>query len=327
VPEAPSTDITGEPAGRAGGLRLAARITVTLALLAFVLWKIDVRALAASVSGLSWPWVLAVFAVVYAAIIVSTWKWGAILSRRGLPAPFGPLLRFYMIGQFFNNVLPTTIGGDVVRAWEHSKTSGDVPGSAGSVVSERLIAGVAQGVATVFALAFVRVSPEMLALALGFLVMDLVFAGLFAVPRVAEGLSRSVLGARFGGTHDIVVETVREVRQTLRDPWVLVRVGLLSLLFQVCVAGVNYCIFHAMGVPVTLAQCLVFTPMIFTVTPLPISIAGFGVREASYVFFFGQIGVAAPAAVAASFLFFAIVAVASLPGAPLFAVSKGRVAA
>lgn len=322
MPERVENDLNAVPRGRADSVRLAARVAVTVALLAFVLWRLDLHALAASLSGLSPAWVAATFAVIYAAILVSVWKWGAILARRGLRSPFGALFRLYMIGQFFNNVLPTTIGGDVVRAWEHSKNSGTVAGSAASVVSERLVAGVAQGVATVIALTLLPPSPLLWALALGFLVIDVAFAGLFAVPRVAEGVTLSVLGSRFAGASDVVVETVREVRETLRDPWVIVRVGLLSLLFQVCVAGVNYCIFHAMGLSVTLAQCLVFTPMIFTVTPLPISVAGFGVREASYIFFFGQAGVPAPAAVAASLLFFALVAVASLPGAPLFALAK-----
>jgi uncharacterized protein (TIRG00374 family) len=311
-----------ERADGADARRVAARAVVTLALLAFVLWRLDLRALAGAVSGLAWPWVLATFAVIYAAIGVSTWKWGAILARRGLPAGFPALLRLYMIGQFFNNVLPTTIGGDVVRSWEHAKASGSVPGSAGSVVSERLIAGVAQGAASLVALAFVSASPVIVRFAVGFLALDAAFIALFAVPKVAEGIVRPVLGRRFAGTADVVTQTVAEVGETLRDPWLVVRVGLLSLVFQICVAGVNYCIFRAMGVPVTLGQCVVFTPMIFTVTPLPISIAGFGVREASYVFFFGQAGVSASAAVAASFLFFGTVAVASLPGAPVWALAR-----
>lgn len=310
------------PSGPSEALRWTARMAVTAVLLAFVLWKLDLHAVSTAVSTLSLPWLLATFLVVYAAIAVSAWKWGAILARRGLPARYWPLLRFYMVGQFFNNVLPTTIGGDVVRAWAYAKKSGSVPGSVGSVVSERLIAGVAQGVATIVALLFVTRTPTLVGLAVAFLVVDIAFAALFAAPKFAEGIVRSVLGRRFAGAADAVVDSVREVHETLRDPWALVRVGLLSLLFQVCVAGVNFCIFRGMGLPVSLAQCLVLTPMVFTVTPLPISVAGFGVREAAYLYFFAQAGVPGPAAVAASFLFFAIVAVASLPGAPLFVVAR-----
>jgi uncharacterized membrane protein YbhN (UPF0104 family) len=62
--------------------------------------------------------------------------------------------------------------------------------------------------------------------------------------------------------------------------------------------------------------------MIFTVAMLPISISGLGVREAAYWYFFSRIGVSEGDAVAASLLFFVLVAVSSLPGAPLFVFRK-----
>jgi uncharacterized membrane protein YbhN (UPF0104 family) len=85
---------------------------------------------------------------------------------------------------------------------------------------------------------------------------------------------------------------------------------------------VNACLFEAMGAPVSLARCVVYTPMIFTLTMIPISLSGLGVREAAYAFFFGQAGVGPSDAVAASLLFFIVVGLSSLPGAPLFALRR-----
>jgi uncharacterized membrane protein YbhN (UPF0104 family) len=98
----------------------------------------------------------------------------------------------------------------------------------------------------------------------------------------------------------------------------------LSILFQICVAGVNVAIFEALGAPVSLAHCVIYTPMIFTIAMLPISISGFGVREAAYWYFFSQVGVGQAEAVAASLLFFVIVGICSLPGAPLFVFRRKR---
>jgi uncharacterized membrane protein YbhN (UPF0104 family) len=64
--------------------------------------------------------------------------------------------------------------------------------------------------------------------------------------------------------------------------------------------------------------------MIFALTMLPVSLSGLGVREAAYVFFFGQAGVARPDAIAASLLFFVVVGIGSLPGAALFALGRRR---
>jgi len=77
-----------------------------------------------------------------------------------------------------------------------------------------------------------------------------------------------------------------------------------------------------MGVHVGLARCLVYTPMIFTVTMLPISLSGLGVREAAYWFFFAQAGVGQGECVGASLAFFVTVGLCSLPGAALFALSR-----
>ena len=229
-----------------------------------------------------------------------------------------------MVGQFFNNLLPTSIGGDVVRAWEHSKDTGDVPLSAGSVVSERLIAGVVQGITSVLALVLIPFNPIVATLAVAFLVLDVAFAGLCVLPRFGEAIVRSVLGERFANTADVVSATIAEVRATLGDPSALLRVGVLSMAFQACVAGVNVCLLAALGHPVSLGASLVYTPMIFTLTPLPISISGFGVREASYWYFFGLAGVSKTDAIAASLLFFVAVALFSLPGAPLYFFGRRR---
>jgi hypothetical protein len=133
-----------------------------------------------------------------------------------------------------------------------------------------------------------------------------------------------VLPRRLTGARDVISATIGVVRESVRAPRLFVRLVVLSVAFQLLVAGVNACLFEAMGVPVSLARCVVYTPMIFTVTMLPVSLSGLGVREAAYVYFFGQAGVSQADAVAASLLFFVVVGIASLPGAPLFALGRRR---
>jgi len=171
---------------------------------------------------------------------------------------------------------------------------------------------------------FAGASQRLLAMVALFLVLDLALLALFMVPKVADGIVEKLLPPRFTGLRDAVSQTVRVVRQTLDDPALFAQVIVLSILFQISVAGVNVCIFKAMGVPVTFAQCIIFTPMIFTVTMLPISISGLGVREAAYWYFFSLAGVNQVDAVVASLAFFVIVGLASLPGAPLFVLGRNR---
>jgi hypothetical protein len=194
----------------------------------------------------------------------------------------------------------------------------------GSVVTERLIAGVALGITALLGLPFVETSPKLFLLVTAFLLVDLILVGLFLVPRIAEGIVGKLLPPRFSGLREAVTNTVLVVRSTLKNPRLFLKVALLSILFQLFVAAVNACIFKAMDVPVSLAQCVIFTPMIFTITMLPISLSGLGVREAAYWYFFAQVGVNQVDAVVASLAFFIIVGISSLPGAPLFVLNRRR---
>ena len=305
-------------------LRLALRIAVTVALLAAVAARMELADLRERASATRPGWILGAFAVVFGAIAISAVKWGAILRARNQGLPFIRLLRHYLVGLFFNNLLPTSVGGDAVRAWETTRDTGEVPEAVSSVVSERLVAGAALGFTALLGLPFVDAGPRLVLLVAAFLLVDLALVALFLVPRVAEAIVSATLPRRLGSARASAAATVAAVRSTLRSPRLFVGVFLLSVLFQVLVAAVNVCLFRAVGAPVGLASCIVYTPLIFTITMLPISLSGLGVREAAYGYFFAQTGVAQVDAIAVSLGFFLVVGAASLPGAPLFALGRDR---
>ena len=62
------------------------------------------------------PW-LAAAAVYTAAQVVSAWRWQLLARPLGFDRPLRNFAGFYFIGMFFNLVLPTSVGGDAVRAW------------------------------------------------------------------------------------------------------------------------------------------------------------------------------------------------------------------
>ncbi|MBZ4210099.1 MAG: flippase-like domain-containing protein [Rhodoferax sp.] len=305
-------------------LKLVLRLLVAVLLIALLFVNLNVGHLVDRLLNLSWQGTAAAFALVLLAIVISAWKWGLILRARQQRLPFLTLLRLYFVGLFFNNVLPTAVGGDAVRAWEATKETGEVPQAIGSVVSERLIAGVALGITALLGLPFIESDSSTAKMVALFLLIDVALVALFLIPRVAEGMVGKALPNRLAKLNSVVAQTVQAVRDTLRKPRLFVTILLLSILFQICVAGVNVAIFEALGAPVSLAHCVIYTPMIFTIAMLPISISGFGVREAAYWYFFSQVGVGQAEAVAASLLFFVIVGICSLPGAPLFVFRRKR---
>lgn len=320
----PAARVGGPGSDRAPWRGVALKAAATLLLLAGVFWRVDPRAVFASFGSLR-PLPLAMaFVWVALAIGISAVKWGRILARRGIHVPFFELTRLYYIASFFNAVLPTSVGGDPVRAWMLGREKGNMPEAFASIVSERLIASVALGLSSAIGLPLVGVTPKLAGLVALFIAIDAGLVALFVIPKAGEHLVRTAIPPRFEGAAAATRSALVAVRDTLTDWRLVAEVLLLTLAFQACVAMVNHSLFSAVGVPVSIGMALLYSPMISTVSMLPISLSGLGVPQAAYAYFFGLSGVGAPSAVAVSLGFFLVVALSTIPGAAAFVVARKR---
>ena len=102
---------------------------------------------------------------------------------------------------------------------------------------------------------------------------------------------------------------------------------MLSLVFHLSQVAVQYLLGRAIGVALPFWYCLVFHPLVVLATALPVSLGGFGVREAGYVLLLGRIGIPPSDAVVLSLLWFAVTAVAGLLGGLVFVTDPQRAAA
>ncbi|GAB4287516.1 MAG: lysylphosphatidylglycerol synthase transmembrane domain-containing protein [Coriobacteriia bacterium] len=319
--EQPVTEEASRGPGIGGTL---VRGAVSLGLLAFVASRIDLAAVGAALVELDWGWMAGAVLTVYVAILVSAVKWGLLLRARGYRLSLGRLTRHYLVGLFFNNFLPTSVGGDVVRAWDAGKDLEDTPEGAASVIAERLIASVGLGLTAALGLLFIRVAPQVYA-AVGVVFLgSIALAVVFLVPSISDRICRGFAGGRFEDAAEWAARTASAVGETLRDARTVAVVLALSIAFQALVAAVNWFLFYALGSPVSFVQCLIATSIVSAVTMVPISISGHGVREAGYAYFFAFAGVGSAVAVTASVLFFVTVAVCTLPGAVFFAAGRRR---
>lgn len=98
-------------------LRLIVRIIASATLLSLIVWRTDWHKIGDGFARLNiYLWLLA--AVLYVvAQVLSSLRWQFLARPLGYCQPFRSFVSFYFIGMFFNLVLPTSVGGDVVRAW------------------------------------------------------------------------------------------------------------------------------------------------------------------------------------------------------------------
>jgi len=299
------------------------KILVTLALLAFILTRVDLQLVAGIIARADLPLLLLATAMYFFAIFLSAVKWQILVKAQAIDASLGDLLAFTLMALFFGNVLPSNVGGDVIRAYDLARvTKGRAEAAAISVVVDRLM-----GLFAFFAAAMVTAALATMMLtqaqALEQIETATVIAASAFVALCAMLFSRR-FATRIAGLFEIgpakrfqpIALNVYRALQVYRFRYRALALNvLLSMAIVVITAGVWFVVGRAVGITDTsFFAFLLFNPLIAFVLLIPISFNGLGPKEAAVVFFFGLVGVPNANALAMSLLFHVIVVVTSLPG-------------
>jgi glycosyltransferase 2 family protein len=266
-------------------------------------------------------WLLAALVLTLLGIVLSALRWQTVLRALGIHAKLRPLLSHYFAGQFVSNVLPTTIGGDVLRVSRLSRENGDPPDTFASVVLERLTGWIVLPLITFMGLA---VNPDLRSLGHASTVAELVavgtLLGLAAIlvladhPRLGGRFADSQGWRRFAGALHLGVSRLR------RHPVQAAEVLVVGLAYQLVLVLAALMAAFALGMTdLGLTVLLAFFPAVLIAQVLPIGISGLGVRESAFVLFLRPLGVPDEQAVALGLLLYLLNLAASLAGAPAFA--------
>jgi uncharacterized protein (TIRG00374 family) len=258
-------------------------------------------------------------------IVLSAWRWQRVLLLFDRHVPLRTLTTHYFAGQFVGNALPSTIGGDVVRVARASTTIDSSTIAFASVVLERLTGFVALPLLVFvgFVLRPSLLEEEHAWIALLVAGVSLALLGLIlwvaGHPRIAGRFAERENWTRFVGAVHLGVDRLR------REPLQILPILGTAMLYQLSIICTFALIFRALDLPVPIVAVFAFVPAVAMLQVLPISFGGFGVREGALILFLSALGVSNAQAIAAGVLFYVVVLVTSLPGAPAFAVGhRGR---
>ena len=115
------------------------KVAVSLALLAYLFSVTDTHALEERVRSADLLMLVAAVACYLAMLALATWRWRLLLETLGVDAPMRQLLSSYLVATFFNNFLPSNIGGDVVRVRDGSRLTGSTAASLAVVGIDRIL--------------------------------------------------------------------------------------------------------------------------------------------------------------------------------------------
>ena len=301
--------------------KIGVRVIVSAALLVLLIIKIPADSIQPKDTHAGTLTFLAVgIAVTLAGFVLSAWRWQRVLAVFDIHVPLRTLLAIYLAGQFVGNVLPSTIGGDVLRISRAAKATGTTDVAFASVVIERLTGFIALPVLTLVGYLLeptLRHAPHAwiaiaiaAATVLGLLVI-LVIAG---STQLAGRFARHQNWMRFIGAVHVGVDRIR------REPRRGMSVIVAALAYQVAVVVSVWCAVHTLGISLPNAAVVAFIPAVACAQVLPISLSGLGIREGLLVLLLHPLGVPTGKAIGVGLLWYGMTMVVSLLGAPVFAV-------
>ena len=240
---------------------------------------------------------------------------GALSARYSTARAFEVLL----IGAFFSQTMISFVGGDAMRIWRIVRSGISLPVAAKSVLFDRVAGFAGLFVLMLAATPFlVRIipTPEMLAgQALIVLAALAAVAGVFVVRRMPGMLPQ---GRIMMLTRDVVDSGLAIWRQ-MGAAFLIVG---LSIAIQLINVVVLYVIGEGLGVHFRFVDGLLLFPTVLFLSMLPISVAGWGVREGAMMTAMGLVGVPGHQSVALSVCFGLCLVAISLPGAVVWLVSR-----
>ncbi|MDP2211779.1 MAG: lysylphosphatidylglycerol synthase transmembrane domain-containing protein, partial [Candidatus Aquicultor sp.] len=275
------------------------KAAISVSLIGALLAKSDLDKYTELISNSSPLYLGLALLITVVSIVLSAYKWQLLVIAQGFSVPLRQLISSYFVGLFFNNFMPTSIGGDVVRVLDLRKMTSSGPAAAASVVAERVLAAFTLGLIVLCGVAFgTGVMARYRVVILVFVgICALALLGILYAHRLAPILSR--YEASIAGK---LKETAESIRSSVENKNTLVKVLFYSFIFQLMVVSINVFIIKALGLHVPIAFVFLFIPIIFAITMLPISMNGLGLREATYAYFFAQAGLSTEESVTISLL-------------------------
>jgi uncharacterized protein (TIRG00374 family) len=292
-------------------LTTSARLLVTAGLIWLLARRVDLGQALALMRHASPALLAATIAALVLANVVVALRWHVILAAAAASPGPAVLAKLVFVGLFFNNILPTGIGGDAVRAWRCRQLGIALATAINTILLDRAWGYMVMVV--LYAAALPRlwlVLPGAEQRAGVVLVFALALAGLVALV-VVDRLPRAVLRLRLVAPLARLSTEARRLFHDVRRCSFILGMSILSL-------GLTIAAFKlaadANGVGLSLGIWAMVVPPVTFAQLLPVSLAGWGVREAALVVVLGAFAVPPEAALAISVLLGLCLIVIGLPG-------------
>ena len=304
-------------------LSFIGKAVVSVALIWYLLSITEFSAVFASLASATPFWLFLSFITLILGKIITSYRWQVLLKAQEIEVPLRFLIGSVFVGQFFNSFLPTTIGGDAMRAYDTATLSQDSTKSVVSVFADRLIGVFALALLAVVALGIgfasgLEVSFYVIPVVLVFFLCS--FGILLIFNARLLGFLQQLLGiVRLDKAAAKLDEAYQSFNTLRTEPRVLTIAMLASLVLQINVILFYYFIGVSLDLGVSFLYFAMIVPVALVVLLVPFSINGIGIREGIFVYLLTGIGVPTQDAIALSWISFGLMLTQGIIGGIIFA--------
>ena len=250
---------------------------------------------------------------------VSAVRWATLARPLGINTPFKDLLRYYLVGMFFNLFAPGTVGGDVSRVYylvrdEDAHASGRAVTTVHAAMSVLMDRAIGMVVLVWLGAAGLLLFPQY-AVPHSIRSVTYILALGFAAAVILAPLLRRLMPE---DSHPLVAK-LRLALRSYRSNWrALLAAAALSLVVHLIQGWMHTVMGRALDLDVPFSFSLIVYPLVGTFSAIPVSLNGLGLREGGYIYLLAVIGIGHEKAIAFGLLLFLIVALDSLLGGLIF---------
>ena len=291
---------------------IAIKAAISVGLLYFALSRTDFAAVGARLNRLDLTWAMVALAMLGIQLVLISIRWCKIAASCDAELPLRRAFSLSLVSTFFNQVLPSTVGGDAVRIWMFARDGAGWSSATYSVLLDRFVGVLALAVMVVLCLpwAFQLIQDPiargvLLAIGLGCVAAGIAF--------VALGSRNWAWMQRFWPTRHLA-QLATTALELFKSPGSLALLATVSLATHVMTAAAAWSIARAVTMPFEFLHALLLLPPVMLIATVPISIAGWGVRESVLMLAFGYAGLSQSDGLVLSILFGAAYFVVGIVG-------------
>jgi glycosyltransferase 2 family protein len=317
-------------------LGMVVRAIVTVLLFAFLLRSMNWSTLVPTITHISHSYLLLGLSAGVLCVFFSAYAWRSVVLAENIQADLAWLINLYLVGISFSHFLPTSMGGDAVKAYYVGRDSGNTAGAASAVLMSRITSFVGMLLIALPALAILhahftdQIITWFLLLSL-LLIAAIIGSVLTAIllPKVSSRFlqgkwTHNRLAVKFLAMLVKVLDVGEALSSAVRRPRSMFSATLFGMLFW----GASFMNYYGyalvLGLHVPLTFYVIAIPFVSIIAALPISINGFGVREGAFVYIFTTIHVPPTTSLSLALLMDAQVLFFGLLGGGIYLTMSGK---